>query len=291
MTAGIVPCAIDGGQVHVTAPLPGPSGLTSLVEQLREASREAPLVAIVPTWAGDRQLALWRTARSLVGAERVIVVTTPLPPVAAGLTTALVGAIRASLAEPARVATAVHTVAREVVSLAWVRTVTGLEHVPVPLAMHARSYVTRSGFVAHVTPDPSVHPAGSGVDLDLPPGSVAVVAATKDPTGWQEGDLRAALADTSVLATEVPDSSAPWWGTDSFVEVAVGPGDLEALTTRVRAATDGPRCPWCASTVATATCMRCGRARDGDPTPPHLPHTDLSAGLALPTPRDPEATS
>lgn len=249
-------------------PLPEPLAdpLAELADLVAPRIEEgATIVAIVPDWAAEPAHARLLEVRSALDTTRLVVHRTALPPLAAGALATVV----AELAGDPRVtaSTLVHRlpeVETRAVAVGWLGSVAGLRHPAPRLRQHLWSLWPRSAFVAVVDEEPRVLTLGGKEDGTLP--------LPRDADGpWRvamaigRGDI--ALVERS-LATHVPNArvvrvpltavSREWWGTDTLMELAFCPGDLDAMAGRWAARPLSTRCGWCDKLIGGPTCPFCG---------------------------------
>ena len=262
IAAGIgVSGAFDGQRRPIDLPaIDHPDQTASLVETLRSHLPDGePAIAVVPTWGPPPQRAAYATARRVLGPHRLLIVDTSLPPLAAALVVAGLGRVLQRFARAEAAVSLASAIESQIVSLAWTSSVAGLEHVDVPMSLHARSYVSRRGFVVRVAPAPSARPAdGSALDLGLPEGSRALVADVDGNETWRGGVLREALRPAKIDLVSAPEASKAWWGARRFIEVAATVGTPDALLSAALAKQPLVDCAWCGEPSRRERCDRCG---------------------------------
>lgn len=270
VTGGIeVRNAFDGEPTPTCLPpTEDPSGLPELLSLLEQyVPLDGMAIAVVPTWGPARQRETYDAARALLRSRSLLVVETSLPPLAATLAVTTLAALVSRVGGPDVAALVLPHLEREMVSFAWLSSVTRLGHVDVPLGLHARSYVSRRGFVAKVHPRADLVRVGrapAALQLTLPPRPRALVADQDGDRNWRETVMRPALTGALSTTAGPPVASHDWWGSRRFVEVAVGPGDLDDLAGRLRTAAAPVTCRWCGATTSTAqSCVRCGQWTTG----------------------------
>lgn len=270
VTGGIEVRNVFDGEPTPTCvpPTEDPAGLPDLLQLLdRLVPVDGMAVAVVPTWGPARQRETYDAARALLPSRSLLVVETSLPPLAASLAVSTLAALVARVGGPDVAALVWPHLEREMVSLAWLSSVTGLGHLDVPLGLHARSYVSRHGFVAQIHPRAGLARVGrdpAALQLTLPPRPRALVADQEGDGNWREMVLRPALTGALSTTSAPPGASHDWWGSRRFVEVAVGPGDLDDLAGRLRTAAAPVTCRWCGTTTSTdQSCVRCGQWATG----------------------------
>jgi hypothetical protein len=242
-----------------------PSDLPVLLDEIRAATGEdGAAIAVMPTWGPRRLRETLDGARMLLGPRRLLIAETSLPPLAASVVTSTLAGVLQRVGDPQVAVRLLPHLEERIVSLAWLSSVTGLEHLEIPLRMHLRSYVSRSGFVARTQPDPAVLRVGDDehpLTIDLPRRPRVIVADREGDPDWCNQRLLP-LLDGAPLAMVEPSEHGPqWWGARKLIEVVVTYGDLDALTQAVRRKVTFHTCSWCGASTA-GSCVRCGAADD-----------------------------
>lgn len=237
------------------------AALVELLEPQPESGER--VVAIVGGWLGDEARMRIRAARSLLDTDRVALWTTDLPPLAAGVLAALAAALVDRLERPGALVAALPALERELVVVAWARSVSRLKRPSPRLAQHARSALPGSGFGVGLAPEEFVRTLsreGREAPLALAPGPMQLVIAGDDETGrrWMLEAVNPALGTLPILELEAMAAAARWWGTAKVVEGVAAPTDRDALALRVLSG-GLESCHWCGEALAVGTrCAFCG---------------------------------
>jgi hypothetical protein len=159
-----------------------------------------------------------------------------------------------------------HQLPSEIIAGAWVRSVTQLRHVEVPLRAHLASYLP-GGFMVTVAPAGGVHritrrrqPDKLG-ELPAPP-STLLVADHNGDNHWIHRALVPALQVDTVTKVPSQHASTAFWGTKRYVEFAAGCWGTDELL----ASAAGQPCVWCDEPTSLATCSFCGMRQNATPT-------------------------
>lgn len=224
------------------------------------------VVVVVPTWPGDPQLRQFQTLRSSLDTTRLVIHSTPLPPLAAtAFATLLAECVAVPDVTSADLLAHAEDLEDTVVGAAWLGTVAGLRW-PVPtMRQHARSLLPRSRYAAIIDDRPRIVRLGRDEHVPLP---------TADEVGWRvamaigDGDVSCAEASVSrvtsserVSRTPLDRASRSWWGTDHLVELALFPHDVPTVADYLVASRPAHQCGWCDQTFAQTTCPFCGMRR------------------------------
>jgi hypothetical protein len=238
--------------------------VAALVELLRavlEGARRA--VVVLPAFSGPDAWRRLQTAHALLDTDRVALHRTELPPLAAGVATALGAALVPHLPGPGALAGALGQIERELVVLAWLARVTGLRRPSPTVAQHARSVLPGGGgFLAILQPEPAVVGlTGTGADVPLArvdrPMELLMAPHPRGDVDWVVEVANPALGRLRLRELDPTEDGAAWWGTDRLVELVALPTELPALAARVAPALE--RCRWCTEPVAAGgPCPFCG---------------------------------
>jgi hypothetical protein len=284
----VLAAVVESRPVHDSEPGPvalpavrGPADLPALVDAIRSASDEdGTAIVVLPTWGPPRLRETVDAARMILGVRRLAIVETGLPPLAAGVAAGMLAGVLRRVGDAQVAAQLFPHIHRGLVSLAWLPSVTGLEHLDVPLGLHLRSYVTRSGFVAVTHPDPAVLRVGDAehpLTITLPPRPRVYVADRAGDLDWYSQRLLPHLEGAPVTMVGPSAAGPGWWGAKRLMEVVAICGDLDLVTVTARGAVSFGPCRWCGASLAGASsaaasptaaspagaCTRCGAAPPG----------------------------
>jgi hypothetical protein len=247
-----------------TAPLPGlPSAraadLDAVADALVPAAADTPIVVIYPEWRAEPVRRRLQTIRAALDHATVVPHASALPPLAGAVLVAVAAGVGAHVESAALLAGALPAIERELVPLAWCKSVARLRHPKPKLIDRIRSSLPGSGFVVRAGAEPAIVPAGSRrlpVEEIYPHACVAVAERGSDGGHW----LGQALADLFEGAPVVPvppaKESPAWWGTPRLVEAVAYPTDIAALAGELLAG--AVPCPWCGEPTLARPCPLCG---------------------------------
>lgn len=260
------PVVDEPGDIASVTGVPDDDDDGALLDLVGEAVQDGRLIAICPTWYDDRARRRLETARALVGAGRVAVHTTNLPPLAVGVLATLADAIGSRMPSPGATVAALGALEARLVGVTWLAGVGGLREPSPSLLQHAASVWPRSTFAVCSHPEPVVHrlkrkAVPPGIDLpSLGRRHQLVVAPADGDPAWLIGPARAGLGDPLLLEAEATPHGAEWWGTRRLVEGVVHPTDLDALVHELREALTLGSCRWCEELLGATPCPFCGLA-------------------------------
>lgn len=240
------------------------AGLTELVEALRASLAGAHRVVVIHAdWLEDDALALLQTARAALDTRRVALVPSDLPPLAGGALCVVAGAVAPYLVHAGRLVGALPAISAELVILAWLRSVSGLERPAPSMLQHVSSALPGRGFGVQVQPEPFIRRLDASGDVPVAPArdSMEVVIADRggDPA-WANDVVGPALGQLRRREVAPPEHGPRWWGTNRLTEIVAYPADIEALAARVSASTRTRACGWCETRVTGSPCPFCGHA-------------------------------
>lgn len=223
--------------------------------------RAVYIVVIAAGWTDPDEQRRLDTALTAVGADRVAVVPSDLPPLAGGVLAALAAALSERLSAGLLVA-GLDAIAAELVVVGWVRSVSGLTRPDVSVLLHGASLLPGGrGFGVGLQPEEFVrklNPARE-VPLALAAETSELVLADRDgDVSWVTDVVNPALGRLTVSEVDSPSRAPEWWGAGKLTEIVAYPADLEALAARVAAGRTTGRCGWCGTSMAAASCPFCG---------------------------------
>jgi hypothetical protein len=162
---------------------------------------------------------------------------------------------------------------------ALLNSVTRLDHVPVGLKSHAKSWVPGSQFGVLAHPEPKLVKITPEALLPGPEfGTWMLVAKGQLQSDWVSATLAPAWNVQGLRETQLPAESPPWWGTGKLIEFCSYLPDLSVLyqlVTSVRRS----RCHWCGIDVIGDRCVFCSATPPvHDTAPPKQPENRTAAG-------------
>lgn len=215
------------------------------------------VVCLYPAWRARPAKPTVQLARSMYDTERIIGVPCDLPPLAFSLTADLLAHL-ARYVPPGVLVAMVQRLTKQMVSGAWLRSVTKLQHAPAALSQHVRSYLPGSGFVAMISPEPTVTKVSAGPTISWrPPDPVHLLATSVDgDEQWVNDSLGPALRPAVLRPLPPQPLSADYWGSKAFLEFVAFSAHPDSLTAAVRSVRYRP-CSWCGELVSSDPCSFC----------------------------------
>lgn len=212
--------------------------------------------------ADRRALAMLRSTEVLPG---LVEYATKAPPLAAGVLASLASAIEPLMGGLGALVAALPRLERELVSLAWVDSVTGLRRLGAGFALHAVSVVPGTSFAVSLTPEPIVRRLTRrdvGIPVAVPAGAIEVVVAGRETNpAWVSDFVEPTFAGRPIVDVAATAAGPAWWSTRRVVEVVAYPTDVESLAERVGSDLRRSECAWCGEEIASTVCPFCRRPR------------------------------
>lgn len=269
-----------------------PDAVIDLVRHRLQA--KSHVVALYPTWQPEPALRSLRLTRASLATERLVITPSSLPPLALSLIGDQLGYL-APYCPPGALVAIMSALERVTLSGAWLRSVTGLEHVPASMSDHVASYVPGGGFMVTVSPSQRIHRVTGSTPLgELPyypadPVHVLTAGSEGGDTDWVQSHLLPALRAQHVRPVAPPPLAETYWGTKKYVEFVAFSGHPKALSVIANSVRCRP-CPWCGEPVGTPTCPLCGMVAPHRPVPSQAPQNqEPPAPPDPPQPRGPAA--
>ncbi|GAA3755178.1 hypothetical protein GCM10023082_58140 [Streptomyces tremellae] len=224
------------------------------------------------------------TVRALLETDRVALLRSDLPPLALGVLVRQLRQLSVCDFGPGVVASAARLLSHYLYAGAVLGSVARLDHVPVGLRSHAKSWVPGSQFAVLAAPRPALVRLGSakdgrtgrdgrtgeeggtgarGGDADRLPGpdfaTELLVARGQLATDWPTAALAPAWGVRQVGECPLPASSPAWWGTPRAVEFAAYLPDITVLYQLV-SSVRREVCTWCGIDLIGDRCGFCSAA-------------------------------
>ncbi|WP_345592637.1 hypothetical protein [Streptomyces marokkonensis] len=212
------------------------------------------------------------TVRALLETDRIALFRPPLPPLGLAVLARQLRQLASCDLSPGVLASAGRLLTHYIHTGALLGSVARLDHVPVGLKSHARSWVPGSQFGVVTHPVPQLVRIGPEASLDGPEfGTSLLVAKGQLPSDWVTGTLAPSWKVQGLRETPLPAESPGWWGTGRLTEFCAYLPDLSVLyqlVTSVRRST----CHWCGIDVIGDRCVFCSA------TPPVYDATPAARG-------------
>ncbi|MFF0589311.1 hypothetical protein ACFYWD_25475 [Streptomyces sp. NPDC003781] len=197
------------------------------------------------------------TVRALLETDRIALFRPPLPPLGIAVLARQLRQLASCDLAPGVLASAGRLLTHYVHAGALLGSVARLDHVPVDLKAHARSWVPGSQFGVVAHPAPQLVRIGPEAALAGPEfGTCLLVAKGQLASDWVTGTLAPSWRVQGLRETALPAESAAWWGTGRLTEFCAYLPDLSVLyqlVTSVRRSA----CHWCGIDVIGDRCVFC----------------------------------
>ncbi|MET9389842.1 hypothetical protein ABZY20_05405 [Streptomyces sp. NPDC006624] len=210
------------------------------------------------------------TLRSLMETDRVALFRPELPPLGLAVLARQLRQLASCDLSPGVLASAGRLLVHYIHAGALLNSVARLDHVPVGLKSHAKSWVPGSQFGVLAHPEPQLVRITPEARLPGPEfGTWMLVAKGQLPSDWVTGTLAPAWKVQGLREVPLPAASPHWWGTGRLVEFCSYLPDLSVLyqlVTSVRRS----RCHWCGIDVIGDRCVFCSATPPVHDSPPQL---------------------
>ncbi|HEY8978295.1 MAG TPA: hypothetical protein VIU15_01785 [Streptomyces sp.] len=203
--------------------------------------------------------------RSLLESDRIALLQPDLPPLGLAVLARQLRQLASCDLGPGVLASAGRLLTHYIHAGALLGSVARLDHVPVTLTSHARSWVPGSQFAVLAHPQPQLVKAGPGITVPGPEfGTWLLLAKGQLPSEWVTETLAPAWRTQGLRETTLPAESTRWWGTNKVVEFCAYLPDLSVLYQLVTSVRQSV-CHWCGIDVIGDRCVFCSA------TPPPVP--------------------
>ncbi|AKZ57855.1 hypothetical protein SAM23877_4810 [Streptomyces ambofaciens ATCC 23877] len=207
----------------------------------------------VPT-SVERRL---HTVRGLLETDRIALFRPPLPPLGLAVLARQLRQLASCDLSPGVLASAGRLLTHYLHAGALLGSVARLDHVPVGLKSHARSWMPGSQFGVVAHPVPQLVKIGPEAALEGPEfGTWLLVAKGQLPSDWVTGTLAPSWRAQGLREAPLPAESASWWGTGKLTEFCAYLPDLSVLYQLVTSVRQS-RCHWCGIDVIGDRCVFC----------------------------------
>ncbi|MET8578683.1 hypothetical protein [Streptomyces sp. NPDC005012] len=251
--------------------------LNALVEQ------QGYVVAVHPAVTDPAVVRRLHTARSLLETDRVAIVPADLPPLGVAVLVRQLRQLSVCDFGPGVLASAARLLAHYIYSGALLNSVAKLDHVPVTLTAHAKSWMPGAQFAVLATPRPALVRLGGEDRLPGPEFATRMVSATgpgfggATPPDWVSATLAPGWRVQHFSTVPAPAESASWWGTPKLVEFAAGLPDVSVLYQLV-SSVRRDLCRWCRLEIIGDRCAFCSSPLAPPPEFPAATATSHATG-------------
>ncbi|MFE1993116.1 hypothetical protein [Streptomyces parvulus] len=221
------------------------------------------------------------TVRGLLESDRIALFRPSLPPLGVAVLARQLRQLASCDLSPGVLASAGRLLTHYVHAGALLGSVARLDHVPVDLKAHARSWMPGSQFGVVAHPAPQLVRIGPEATLEGPEfGTWLLVAKGQHPTDWVTGTLAPSWRVQGLREMPLPAESPGWWGTGRLTEFCAYLPDLSVLYQLVTSVRQSV-CHWCGIDVIGDRCVFCSATppdhdAPGGRSPGH--RTDLALG-------------
>ncbi|WP_407697251.1 hypothetical protein [Streptomyces kebangsaanensis] len=197
------------------------------------------------------------TIRSLLESDRIALFRPDLPPLGLAVLARQLRQLASCDLGPGVLASAARLLTHYIHSGAVLGSVARLDHVPVGLKAHAKSWVPGSQFGVVAHPEPQLVRLDPGATLAGPDfGTWMLLAKGRLQSDWVGTTLAPAWHVQGLHEVPLPAESATWWGTGKLVEFCTYLPDLSVLYQLVASVRRGV-CHWCGIDVIGDRCVFC----------------------------------
>ncbi|WP_053914469.1 hypothetical protein [Streptomyces sp. TP-A0875] len=248
------------------------------VQALLDQHGHLIVVSSLAAPAAERRL---RTIRALLESDRIALFRPALPPLALAVLARQLRQLASCDLGPGVLASAGRLLTHYLHAGAVLGSVARLDHVPVGLKAHAKSWMPGSQFGVVAHPEPQLVRIGPEAALSGPEfGTWLLVARGRLPGDWVTGTLAPSWRILGLRETPLPAESPAWWGTGRITEFCAYLPDLSVLyqlVTSVRRTT----CHWCGIDVIGDRCVFCSATapvHEDDPRGRHRAPRQITPG-------------
>ncbi|MET3983216.1 hypothetical protein [Streptomyces sp. PvR034] len=241
----------------------------ALAETTALLERHGHVVAVVPTWLPAATVRRLHTVRAILESDRIALIGTDLPPLAAALLVRQLRQLSVCDFSPGIIASAARLLSHYIYAGALLGSVAKLDRVPVGLKAHARSWSPSAQFAVLANPEPHLVKLGGssggggahgGGGVALPPGpgfaTHLTFARGQLASDWVTAELAPAWQVQGVMENPLPADSPAWWATGKLVEFAAAIPDI-AMLYQLVASVRRERCRWCGAELIGDRCGFC----------------------------------
>ncbi|MDN3252104.1 hypothetical protein [Streptomyces sp. MA25(2023)] len=197
------------------------------------------------------------TVRALLETDRIALFRPPLPPLGLAVLARQLRQLASCDIGPGVLASAGRLLTHYIHAGALLGSVARLDHVPVGLKSHARSWMPGSQFGVVAHPVPQLVRIAPEATLEGPEfGTRLLVAKGQLPSDWVTDTLAPSWRVQGLREMPLPADSPGWWGTGKLTEFCAYLPDLSVLYQLVTSVRQS-RCHWCGIDVIGDRCVFC----------------------------------
>jgi hypothetical protein len=221
--------------------------------------------------------------RAMLETDRVALLPVDLPPLGVAVLARQLRQLSVCGFGAGIVASAARLLSHYVYAGALLNSVTRLDHIPVGLKSHAKSWLPGAQFGVLANPAPELVRAGNGLLKGPDFATRMAVAGGQLPPDWVVGTLAPHWQTLGLEEVPLPAASPAWWGTGKLVEFAAFLPDIHLihqLVSSVRRET----CTWCGIELIGDRCGFCAAV-----ILPGIAHPELTGAAGETAPGTPAA--
>lgn len=203
--------------------------------------------------AHERRL---HTVRSVLESDRIALLKLDLPPLGLAVLVRQLRQLSICDFSAGVVASAARLLSHYIHAGALLNSVAKLDHVPVSLKSHAKSWMPGSQFGVLANPDPQLIKIGNGELTGPEFGTQLLVGKGQLQSDWVTGTLVPAWRVQGVQEMALLADSPRWWGTSKMIEFAAFLPDISVLYQLV-SSVRREVCSWCGLELIGDRCGFC----------------------------------
>lgn len=249
----------------------------ALAETQRLIDQHGHIVVVHPATLDKAHLHRLHTIRSVLETDRIALLPTRLPPLGTGVLVRQLRQLSLCDFSPGVLGAAARLLAHYVYAGALLNSVSKLDHVPVTLTAHAKSWLPKAQFAVLAAPTPQLVRIDNGGGATGSAGGEAGLAGPQFPTQltvahgnltseWVSGTLARQWNVRGLQEAHLPGESARWWGTGKLIEFAAAIPDVSVLYQLV-SSVRRDECHWCGLELIGDRCAFCAAPASGGPAP------------------------
>ncbi|GHJ35345.1 hypothetical protein Sm713_09540 [Streptomyces sp. TS71-3] len=239
------------------------------------------VVVVYPATLDTAFVRRLHTVRAILESDRIALIESELPPLGLAVLVRQLRQLSVCDFSAGVVAASARLLAHYIHAGALLNSVARLDHVPVSLKSHAKSWVPGSQFGVVAGSHPQLVKIGGEDRLAGPDYATHLtVARGQLQSDWVTGTLAPAWGVRGVHETALPEDSGRWWGTQKLIEFAAHLSDISVIHQLV-SSVRRERCHWCGMELIGDRCCFCAAP---------LARENQNRAAGVPTGRTPNAS-
>ncbi|WP_344630637.1 hypothetical protein [Streptomyces glaucosporus] len=251
----------------------------ALAEMQLLTEQHGYVVVLYPSSTPASLVRRLHTVRSMLESDRIALLETDLPPLATAILVLQLRRLSVCGFSPGVLGATARLLAHYIYAGALLNSVTRLDHVPVGLKSHAKSWVPGSQFGVLAAPAPRLIRIGGTDTLPGPEFPTRLLCAPgRLASDWVTGTLAPQWRVTGVDEARLPEDSPRWWGTGKLIEFAAAIPEISVLYQLV-GSVRRDECRWCGLELIGDRCVFCS-SPVMPPEHPDTPAADREASAS-----------